>query len=72
MAACHLNAYLAALAGLFREVTEKINKPTNAVSCCLLFQRIQAWYIGSTYHAVTDCQIWFPLITGLVGYKTFA
>ena len=39
------------------------------VSCCLLFQNFQAWYISSTYHEVTEYQIWLPFVKGLVGYN---
>jgi len=39
------------------------------ISCCLLFWNTQAWYISSTYHEVTEYQIWFPFVKGLVGYN---
>jgi len=28
-----------------------------------------AWYISSTYHEVTEYQIMFPFVEGLVGYN---
>ena len=38
------------------------------VTGCLMFKNFQAWYISSTYHEVTKCQIWFLFVKGLVGY----
>ena len=54
-------------------VIEKLINSTNAGSDCVtLFDVLeQAGLIHSTYHEVTEYQIWFPFVKGLVGYNIF-
>ena len=51
----------------------KLINSTNAGSDCVtLFDVLEhTGLIHSTYHEVTEYQIWFPFVKGLVGYNIF-
>jgi len=55
------------------DVTEKLNKFHKCCDCLMLFAVPEhpGLYISSTYHEVTEYQIWFLFVKGLVGYNIF-
>ena len=48
------------------DITEKLTNSTNAGGDCAVWCS-RTSRLGSIYHAVTEYQIWFPFVKGLVG-----